>query len=340
VDDLLDLSRIAQGKVRLDKGAVDLAEVVRRTVDDHRNLFAGKGIGLECDASGPLWVEADATRLAQVTENLLNNAAKFTNRGGRVAVVVGKDAGLATLRVRDDGMGIEPQTLARLFTPYVQGEKTLHRAAKGLGLGLALTKNIIELHGGTVRALSDGPGKGAEFVVALPAIGNVALPATRTATPLPRSRLRICLIDDNEDAADTLRDLLELEGDDVHVANEGLLGIDLARALDPDVVVCDVGLPDLDGFEVARRLRAAGSKATLIALTGYATSQDVQQALAAGFDHHLAKPADLATLSSLLASAGRAGAQSTADDDARLGGNDGPSRPGYTRTDDTSMTGR
>lgn len=303
VDDLLDVSRIAQGKVRLQKEQVDLAEVVRRTVDDHRSLFASKGVSLELREDEPLWVEADATRLAQVTENLLHNAAKFTSRGGRVAVALGEENGRALLRVRDNGVGIEKETLAKLFKPFVQGERTLNRTPGGLGLGLALSKSIVELHGGSVQALSDGLGKGAEFIVTLPFSRNIALPVVRTSTPRPRAGLRICVIDDSEDAADSLHDVLELEGHDVHVAMDGQLGIDLVLTVHPDVVLCDVGLPGLDGFEVARRLRSAGSTAMLVALTGYASSEDVQRALDAGFDHHLAKPTDLDRLYAVLARA-------------------------------------
>ncbi len=303
VDDLLDVSRIAQGKVRLQKEQVDLAEVVRRTVDNHRSLFASKGVSLELREDEPLWVEADATRLAQVTENLLHNAAKFTSRGGRVAVALGEENGRALLRVRDNGVGIEKETLAKLFKPFVQGERTLNRTPGGLGLGLALSKSIVELHGGSVQALSDGLGKGAEFIVTLPFSRNIALPVVRTSTPRPRAGLRICVIDDNEDAADSLHDVLELEGHDVHVAMDGQLGIDLVLTVHPDVVLCDVGLPGLDGFEVARRLRAAGSTAMLVALTGYASFEDVQRALGAGFDHHLAKPTDLDRLYAVLARA-------------------------------------
>ena len=283
---------------------MDLAEVVRRTVDDHRSLFGSKGVSLEFKESEPLWVVADATRLAQVTENLLHNAAKFTSgRGDRVTVTLKDENGHALLRVRENGVGIEKETLAKLFQPFVQGERTLHRTPGGLGLGLALTKSIVELHGGSVQATSDGPGKGAEFVVALPFSRNVAPPTVRAATPRPRGRLRICIIDDNEDGAASLHDVLELEGHEVQLAMDGELGIDLVLAIHPDVVLCDVGLLGLDGFEVARRLRAAGSTAMLVALTGYASPADVQRSQDAGFDQHLAKPTDLDRLDAVLASA-------------------------------------
>ncbi len=280
-------------------------ELQRRAdiLDDHRSLFASKGVALECNGREPLWVEADVTRLAQVTENLLHNAAKFTSRGDRVTVSLKNENGYALVRIRDTGVGIDRDALAKLFQPFTQGERTLHRTPGGLGLGLALTKSIVELHGGTVQALSEGPGKGAEFVVAWPLARNVALPALRIVTPTPSGRLRICVIDDNEDAAETLHDVLEIEGHDVHVAMDGQLGIELALAVHPDVVLCDLDLPGIDGFEVARFLRAAGSTALLIALSGYASAEDVQHARDVGFDHHLAKPTDLDRLNAVLARA-------------------------------------
>ena len=305
VDDLLDVSRIAQGKIRLQKERLDLAEVVRRTADDLKSVFASKQVALELrDGGEPLWVDADATRVAQVTGNLLQNAAKFTGAGGRVTVAVRRENDQALLRVRDTGVGIDPATLARLFQPFVQAEGTLHRTLGGLGLGLAVSKSIVELHGGTVRGSSDGPGRGAEFVVALPLMmTNAAVGPVQRAKPPEARRLRILVIDDNEDSATTMRDLLELDGHQVELASDGQRGMEAALASCPDVVLSDVGLPGLDGYEVARRLRAAGSTAVLVALTGYTSSEDVQRSYEAGFHHHLGKPPDLAKLAELLASA-------------------------------------
>ncbi len=313
VDDLLDVSRIAQGKVLLQKEPVSLNDVVRRTVDDHRGLFSSKGVDLELEEGEPLWVDADPTRLAQVTENLLHNAAKYTSRGGHVAVTLERAVGRARLRVRDDGEGIAKEALASIFKPFVQGEREPGDRG-GLGLGLALSRGIVELHGGDLQALSEGPGKGAEFIVSLPSLPNLVRRPEEMPTKRPRSRLRICIIDDSEDAAETLHDLLELEGHDVHVAMDGQAGIDLALAVQPDVVLCDVGMPGLDGLEVARRLRAAGLGAMLVALTGYALAEDVQRTREAGFDYHLAKPTDVELLEAVLARAGgpeRSGAGAT-----------------------------
>jgi len=304
VDDLLDVSRIAQGKIRLQKEQVDLAEVVRRTVDDLQSVFARKNVALELrDGGEPLWVHADVTRMAQVTGNLLQNAAKFTSAGGRVTVAVRRDDGQALLRVSDTGEGIDQATLARLFQPFVQAEGTLHRTLGGLGLGLAVSKSIVELHGGTVRGSSDGPGAGAEFVVAIPLMPHAARPALQPPPPSPARRLRILVVDDNEDSATTMQDLLELEGHEVECEYEGRRGLEAALAHQPDVVLSDVGLPGLDGYELARRLRAAGSPAVLVALTGYTSSEDVQRSYEAGFHHHLGKPPDLAQLAEILAGA-------------------------------------
>jgi PAS domain S-box-containing protein len=304
VDDLLDVSRISQGKVRLVKEQVNLEEAVRRTVEDHRTLFNRKRIAVDFHdgGGGAPWVEADATRLAQIVGNLLQNAAKFTPHGGHVAVTLASEANRAVLTVRDDGAGMDDATLARLFQPFMQADSTLARTEGGLGLGLALTKSLVELHGGTVQATSDGLGRGTEFVVTLPATRD-AVPPRRANGAAATAARRVLIIEDNEDAGSTLRDLLELDGHEVMVAHDGRAGVEAALATRPDVVLCDVGLPDLDGFEVARRLRAAGSRARLVALSGYAAPDDVARARGAGFDEHLAKPPDLDRLAHLLASA-------------------------------------
>jgi PAS domain S-box-containing protein len=304
VDDLLDVSRIAQGKVRLDKRQLDLGELVHRSLEDFVSVFARRRIALDVHADDvPMWVDADATRLAQVTVNLLQNAAKFTDPGGRVTVALAKENERARLEVRDTGAGMDARTLSTLFQPFVQAEATIRRSAMGLGLGLALSKHIVELHGGTVRAASDGPGKGASFVIELPLVRSGSRAQTPTPTRRPSVPLRVLVIDDNEDAATTLRDLLELDRHEVLLARDGESGVALALLHRPDVVLCDVGLPGIDGYETARRLRSAGSPATLVALTGYATLEDVQHALEAGFHHHLSKPVDVSVLLDVLSTA-------------------------------------
>jgi len=310
VDDLLDVSRIASGKIRLVRRPTDLAEVVRAAVQDVRPMYEAKGLALEAGPAAAVGVDGDATRLAQVMTNLLSNALKFTDRGGKVSVSLGAEEGRAVVRVRDTGAGLDGAMLARIFRPFVQADATLDRSAGGLGLGLALARSIVELHGGTLTASSDGPGRGAEFTVSLPL--TALAPASPPAEPPPPARrVRVLVIEDNEDSAAGLREFLELHGHQAAVARDGLSGLAAAREWDPDVVFCDVGLPGLDGYEVARRLRAGGSRARLIALTGYARSADIERARRAGFDDHLAKPADLERLAASLAGAGawrRAGA--------------------------------
>jgi PAS domain S-box-containing protein len=294
VDDLLDVSRIAQGKLRLIRERVCLREIVRRTVDDHRILFARRKIALTLEEGAQGWVQGDSTRLGQVIGNLLQNAAKFTDAGGRVAVTLDEEAESAVIRVRDDGAGMDRETQDGLFLPFVQAEKTLDRTLGGLGLGLSLAKSIVELHGGSIAASSAGLGHGSEFVVRLPvAPGRAVSPAPPAVAVRPRVRGRVLVVEDNEDSAATLADLLRLEGHQVSVAHDGRRGLEAALAWEPDVVLCDLGLPGMDGYEVARRLRAGGSRARLVALTGYAAPEDVERARQAGFDAHLAKPPDL-----------------------------------------------
>jgi PAS domain S-box-containing protein len=304
VDDLLDVSRIANGKIRIERRRLDLATLVRRAADDVRPALEGRRLTLELrDGAGPIWVYGDETRLAQVTTNLLLNAVKFTDPGGRVAVEICTEASRAVLRVSDSGAGMDAALLARLFQPFVQADDTLHRTAGGLGLGLAIARSIVDLHGGTIRAASEGRGMGAEFEVQLPladgAQGVEAImggPARRAA----EGAMRVLVIEDNEDSAESLRDVLELQGHEVSIAHDGPEGLARARTAEPDVVLCDVGIPGIDGYEVARRLRASGSRAWLVALTGYAGAEDVARARQAGFDAHLAKPPDLDRLERLL----------------------------------------
>ncbi len=303
VDDLLDVSRISSGKLRLIRAPADLGAIARRAVEDLRPLFQRRGLELEVREPGAgCTVDGDADRLGQVFSNLLFNASKFTDSGGRVVVAVERQGALVRGRVRDDGAGIGREMLARIFRPFSQADRTLERSRGGLGLGLALVKGIVELHGGTVEARSDGPGTGSEFVISLPVAGQ-----DTHAAPAPQalgtgSRRRILLVEDNEDAGETLRDLLVLYRHEVHLVRSGLAGLEAARRLRPEVVICDLGLPGIDGYEVARRLRQdpASAAITLVALSGYASRGDVEEARAAGFDHHLAKPPDLEALQRLL----------------------------------------
>ncbi|WP_242343460.1 PAS domain-containing hybrid sensor histidine kinase/response regulator [Anaeromyxobacter terrae] len=306
VDDLLDLTRISRGKIQLRKAPVSLGEVVRRAADDHRSLFAEAGVALDVHVpAAPVPVSGDATRLTQIVGNLLQNAAKFTPPGGHVLLELFALGADALLRVRDTGIGMEAEMLERLFEPFAQAEVSLERSRGGLGLGLALVRRLAELHGGQVYAHSEGLGAGAEFVVRLPVAATAAERAPVPATPAAGARRRVLVVDDNEDAAETLRDLLVLAGHEVAVAHDGEAAVEAARALRPDVVFCDIGLPKLDGYGVARACRAdpATRGAYLVALTGYALPDDLRRAAEAGFDEHLAKPPPLGAIEAALARA-------------------------------------
>jgi two-component system CheB/CheR fusion protein len=300
-DDLLDTTRISTGKVRLQREQVDLAALARRTAEDHRQLFESAGIELEVvAASEPVYVNADPARLTQMIGNLLQNATKFTAKGGRTTLAVERsaDGSSAAFAVRDTGVGIRPEVLERLFVPFVQSERLLDRNPGGLGLGLALVKGFTAMHGGEVRAFSEGEGKGATFVVRLPLDRRKAPRFTVVPPPEKTHPRRILVIEDNADAALTLAEALELEGHQVEVAFSGPDGLEKARAFAPEVILCDIGLPGMDGFQVARRIRAhpALREVRLIALTGYAQADDVEKALESGFDLHLAKPPGVAAL--------------------------------------------
>jgi CheY-like chemotaxis protein len=312
IDDLLDVSRITCGQVQLRREYLDLAQVVRTTAGDRRHALEQAGLRLALDVPvTPVWVWADTTRLAQVLTNLLDNAAKFTDRGGDATVRLQEDAGRgqAVLSVRDTGIGIEAQFLARLFSVFGQGDRTLDRARGGLGLGLVLVKALVELHGGRVQAASAGPGQGAEFTVYLPLVAQPAAPAQPQAVP-PASGvgLRILVVEDHRDTADSLRLLLELQGHHVTVAYTGPDGVQAARTARPDIVLCDIGLPGMDGYTVAGELRGRPetARARLIAVTGYGQDEDRRRSRQAGFDAHLVKPVAPEVLQALLAAPGGA----------------------------------
>jgi PAS domain S-box-containing protein len=307
IDDLLDVSRIAQGKVQLRMSRCDLVGIVRDVAEDYRPILEGGGLKLAVElAHEPLWLEGDHTRLAQVVGNLLHNANKFTSAGGTIAVrlQVDRAAHVAVVSVRDTGIGIEPAMLARVFEPFVQADASLDRSRGGLGLGLALVQGLVHLHAGTVEAHSEGLGRGATFTLKLPLEHPAQVaPAAATHTAAEtRGGLRVLIIEDNRDAADSLRDLLVLLRYEVEVAYTGPAGLDAAQSFRPDAVLCDIGLPGLDGFAVARALRAdeATRYSYLIAQTGYGQDEDQRQAREAGFDRHLSKPIDLKELQRIL----------------------------------------
>ena len=295
VDDLLDVTRISRGKIELQRKRVDLRDIVRKTTDDLRSQFDQSGVALRVEhPAGPVWVEADATRLAQVLGNLLHNAVKFTPGGGTVQVGVAARGGRAELRVWDDGIGMEPGQVERMFEPFAQADHAPGASKGGLGLGLALVKGLVELHGGSVRGRSEGMGRGSEFVITLPQTGPEVSSAAAQGLAAGGARRNVLVIEDNPDVGQSVADMLELQGHTVRVARDGRSGIDLAREFRPDVVLCDIGLPDLDGYQVARTLRRDDAlRATrLIALSGFAQAEDRRRAREAGFDGHIAKPPD------------------------------------------------
>lgn len=304
VDDLLDVTRIARGKLALQRTVLDAREVLRRAVEDHRSAFQEAGVGLSLDTpAGPIWIDGDPTRLAQLVGNLLQNSLKFTPRGGSASAWTRREDDRALIRICDDGAGIAPEVADRIFEPFVQAERTLPHAKGGLGLGLALVKGLAEQHGGSVTARSAGPGRGAEFLVTLPLS---PAPVQERGPPAAPGGLRprsVLIVEDDRDTAQTLAELLALSGHRVQVANDAATGIALARQLRPDVILCDIGLPDRDGYEVARELRADPDLAAtrLVALSGWAQPEDVQRALEAGFEAHLPKPPALDRLEALLA---------------------------------------
>jgi CheY-like chemotaxis protein len=306
VDDLLDVSRIMRGKIQLQAERLDLAQLVRTVAEDHRSLFQQAALILDVDVPKlPVWVMGDSTRLAQVLSNLLQNAAKFTEMGGQVGVrlTVDTHARHAEITVRDTGIGIEANMLPLLFETFAQADRSLDRSKGGLGLGLALVKELTKLHGGEVHAVSAGPGRGAEFTIRLPVQPEPAALAQMPAPPRRfEKRLRILVVEDNRDAADTLRFLLELYGCEVAVAYSGPDGVQAAERWQPDVVLCDIGLPELDGYGVASQLRhnPSTSKARLIALTGYGSDDDKRRSREVGFDAHLVKPVDPDVLQGVL----------------------------------------
>ena len=305
VDDLLDVSRITRGKVALRKERVELSAVVLRAVEAAQPLIdARRHEFATALPPGPVYLDADPTRLAQALGNLLTNAAKYTEEGGRIWLTVLREGAHAVVTVRDTGIGISADMLPRVFDLFTQVDSTLDRAQGGLGIGLTLVRSLVEMHGGSVRAASAGPGKGSEFVVTLPtapdgAPGPAAEAAPAAAPVKPRA---ILIVDDNTDSAESLAVLLRLAGHHVRTAYDGPSALRDVETHRPEVVLLDIGLPGMDGYAVARGLRARPGfrDVMLIAMTGYGQDEDRRQARAAGFDHHLVKPVDPAQLARLL----------------------------------------
>ncbi|HYD75850.1 hybrid sensor histidine kinase/response regulator [Ramlibacter sp.] len=301
LDDLLDVTRIARGKLEVRRERLDLAEPLERAIETSRPQLDAQGHAFEVDVPrGTLVVEGDAPRLAQVFANLLNNAAKYTDRGGRVQLSAHAEDGQAVVRVRDNGIGIDPAVLPTLFRIYTQAVPARERAQGGLGIGLSLVRGLVEMQGGSVAASSEGLGRGSEFVVRLPLVSHEAAPVRRSAPVAEPRRLRVLVADDNHDAAQTLAVLLEVMGHQARIAADGEEAVELAESFRPDAVLLDIGMPRLDGYAAAQRIREKWPGTLLVAVTGWGRREDVQQAVAAGFDHHLVKPVGPEQLARLL----------------------------------------
>jgi PAS domain S-box-containing protein len=307
VDDLLDMSRITRGKIELRKERAELGAIIDHAVEASRVLCRSMDHELTVTMpKQPIYVNADPTRIAQVVGNLLNNACKFTDRGGRILLGLEREGEQAVIRVKDNGIGIAVEQIPRLFEMFTQLDTSLERSRDGLGIGLTLVKTLVELHDGTVEVHSDGPGHGSEFVVRLPVLLAEPKPLSSSTQSPSRSGTgrRVLIVDDNEDGALSLAMLLRLDGHDTHTAHDGVEALAAAERLRPDAVLLDIGLPGLNGYEVCRRIREQpwGKDLVLVALTGWGQEEDRHRSTAAGFDMHLVKPVDRAALAGLLAS--------------------------------------
>ncbi|HKQ78520.1 MAG TPA: PAS domain-containing protein [Blastocatellia bacterium] len=310
MDDLLEVSRIGRGKISLQKARVDLAQVVTTAVETTRSLIEACRHKLNISLpESPFIIEADAVRLAQVLSNLINNAAKYTDHGGRIDLIAERVNGDLTLRVRDNGIGIAPEKLPQVFDMFAQVESAKERSQGGLGIGLTLARRLVEMHGGKIEAHSAGLGKGSEFVVRLPALAaplvkSARKPAGNSPTQAANGSRRILIMDDNVDSAESMAVLLRLDGHEVQIAYDGLTALEEARVFRPDIIFLDLNLPEMDGYEVARRLRLEAELGgmTLVAMTGYGQEEDRRRTQEAGFHHHFVKPIDYDMLQELLLS--------------------------------------
>jgi PAS domain S-box-containing protein len=317
IDDLLDVSRITTGKITLKRERLDLVKAIERALESAHGFIAHSGHDLEAHfPDTPVYVCVDPVRVEQVIINLLHNAAKYTEAGGVISITLEQVEETARIRVRDTGVGIPPNLLGQVFDLFTQGERSLDRSQGGLGLGLTLVRNLTLLHGGSVEAFSEGVNRGSEFVVTLPLLTDTLTECSGPPDPLPPTfrdpihprtyrphpSARVLVVDDNRDAAETLAELAELWGFEVETAHDGLSALQRAREWQPAVVFLDIGMPGLNGYEVAQRLRADPrfEQAIVVALTGYGQQEDFERSRAAGFDHHLVKPVDVTQLEKLL----------------------------------------
>jgi CheY-like chemotaxis protein/nitrogen-specific signal transduction histidine kinase len=304
-DDLLDVSRITQNKVEFRRARIDLRAVVHSAIEATRPMIDAQAHVLAVELpDAPLWADADFTRLAQAFSNLLNNAAKYTARGGYITVSAAAGASLAAITVSDTGVGIPPTMLPKIFDMFTQLQAHRDRTHGGLGIGLTLAKRLVELHGGTIEASSDGPGRGSSFTVRLPLLQSGAdhdASPDRADAPA-RSGCRVLIAEDNSDTAEMMQMMLQLKGHDVRVAADGSEAVAIATAFEPHIAFLDIGMPRVDGYEAARRIRdLLGDRVTLVALTGWGQDDDKRLSLEAGFDHHLTKPPEPDVVERLIA---------------------------------------
>jgi signal transduction histidine kinase/CheY-like chemotaxis protein len=306
VDDLLDVSRITRGAIKLQREIVDLTAIVASAIETSRPFIESRRHQLTINLSPEsLLVDGDPTRLSQVLVNLLNNAAKYTDPGGQIAVAVERRDDQAVIRVRDSGVGFADELLPKMFDLFVQAERSIDRAQGGLGIGLTIVRSLVEMHGGTVEATSAGPGRGSEFTVTLPLAREPASASNGQALEssfLTGPRHRILIVDDNHESATTMATLLSLVGQEASVAHDGPAAIEAAMANRPDLVLLDIGLPGMDGYQVAQALRSRPETCSSVvaAMTGYGSEKDMLQTKAAGFDYHLVKPVSIERLQQII----------------------------------------
>jgi CheY-like chemotaxis protein/two-component sensor histidine kinase len=307
VEDLMDLNRITHGKIGLRKERVQLSAVVNNAIETCNPLIEQMGHKLTITIpKEPIVLDADMTRLSQVFMNLLNNAAKYTERGGNIRLIAKRESSYVLVSVLDTGIGIPPDKLQSIFGMFSQIDHALERSQGGLGIGLMLVKKLLELHGGSVEARSSGLGTGSEFIVRLPVVPSLVdqtRSVTDNATTPPKIRRQILVVDDNSDSADSLAMLLQLMGHETRTANDGLQALEVGSAFKPDVILLDIGMPKLNGYETCRRIReqAWGRIALLVACTGWGQDDYKHKAFEAGFNLHMVKPVDLEALEKLLA---------------------------------------
>jgi CheY-like chemotaxis protein len=305
VDDLLDVSRIVSGKITLRKSPMPLGRIVDRAVEEIRSYVDERGHKLRLTVPDePIWVDADEVRLTQVLSNLLENAAKYSKTPAPIWLSIAREGDLAVIRVRDEGIGIDPQLLSDIFKLFVQVDATLARSEGGMGLGLTLVKRLVELHGGSVDAASEGPGRGSQFTIRLPlAEPAQATPGSANGAPKQAAKRRVLVVDDNVDAAVAVSTLLKVWGHDVQTVYDGPSAVETARMFRPEIVLLDIGLPGMSGYEVAAQLRSEPIHrgVFITALSGYGQAEDRERSREAGFDYHITKPPDAAALQAMVA---------------------------------------